>query len=1086
MASGCSTINFFDEEIVKLDNGYFSCLRNRGVPFLYTHKSDLNDKEEKNMKKKIISFFMLISFTAILFAETDVDDKPFHGWKQAETEHFRFIFEDASRAQTEIYAQYADDAWNKIAKIYAIPQDKTDVYVTARTNTVNAFTFFVPPEIMMFTTPLSIPDFGFRDNWQKLFFTHELVHIANVQFEDKKYVASKLFGQYVRAFDMNNMPGWALEGLTTVMETELTDGGRGRSPYFELLYKAPTLDNAFMSYTDVGTEQEPPRGQAYVMGYLIMKSIADRWGLDALADIERNRSANVSWEDSVLLVTGESAADIYKDVRIALAKKYAAERSIPEGIIISPRDVNTYYYKPALVNDDGTLITLRSASHTETAVVKLDPSAKTGRNFIEDEAPEKDLNTVLSESVLFTGDFSDTMAVTASSDGTVYASLAKQRSDRMPGSEVAYPLYKWTKKTGLVQLTKKGSFFEPSVSRNGAVLVAVEQDGLKMRLVRVDTVTGDVTELLQSNECSFIQPAVNADGSKVAFLVLDDHRAAVAFAAVASNAVADDAEHETRATLSYTIVANGAGAIVDPAYPSWNSDGKLTYTCNTRGRLEVFEVTDEPVASTSQDTAVKYGRYSSRPVVADPIGALWAYKTERGVYYESYASSGYVIKMKPTEEWGDVPEENGPSAPGEKICFGTLETDYPFFVPYEKPSEKVIVEKSESKKTESKKKEVPVAIRGKKVARRSEENEKRAESFTTVQTTLQHEKLFVPLPKPILYIPLATMTTCGSNNDNYLFGVGYGVMLMAPKLQMNVGVAALSASYYPECDNFTGEAATAIPVGSSEIDFLASRTLTNEKTPEEAYLFQERNSALVGITVPFVHRIQHANEIDVSMILFANIEALRRSENLIAASDDLSYTIDSNCFAGLDFSNSKQCKKDNVLTFNVTALGVGYFMPFGQKAYAGFEGESEVIYGSTSYKTEVSLRGRYTDYPAETKPAQSRAHLSDETTDCTYPGRLVARAGTLVPNMLGPGVNFELFAEKLFSFGKNTVDYETPESGLPCNIQFDTTMVTGAELNISEGRAKLAAGYTLRFDYTSLNLTYGKLYVSAKWNWLRH
>ena len=1065
------------------------------------------------MKKKIISFFALFFFTAILFAETDVDDMTFHGWRQAETEHFRFIFEDASRAQTEIYAQYADDAWNKIAKIYAIPQDKTDVYVTARTNTVNAFTFFVPPEIMMFTTPLSIPDFGFRDNWQKLFLTHELVHIANVEFEDKEYLASKFFGQYVRAFDINSMPGWALEGLTTVMETELTNGGRGRSPYFELLYKAPTLDNAFMSYTDVGTEQEPPHGQAYVMGYLIMKSIADRWGLDALADIERNRSADVSWEDSVLLVTGESAADIYKDVRIALAKKYAAERSIPEGIIISPRDVNTYYYKPALVNDNGTLITLRSASNTETAVVKLDPSAKTGRNFIEDEAPEKDLNTVLSESVLFTGDFSDTMAVTASSDGTVYASLAKQRSDRMPGSEVAYPLYKWTKKSGLVQLTKKGSFFEPSVSRNGAVLVAVEQHGLKMRLVRVDTVTGDVTELLQSNECSFIQPAVNADGSKVAFLVLDDHRAAVAFAAMLDGAsasadntfekndnvfaggddasinsgsvFANSAERETHATLSYTVVANGAGAIVDPAYPSWNSDGKLTYTCNTRGRLEVFEVTDEPAASTAQNATVKYGRDSSRPVVSDPIGALWAYKTERGVYYESYASSGYVIKMKPAEEWGDVPEENGPSAPGEKICFGTLETDYPFFVPYEKPSEKVLVEKLGSEKTESKKKEVSVAIRGKKVLRRSEENKKRAESFTTVQTTLQHEKLFVPLPKPILYIPLATMTTSGSNNDNYLFGIGYGVMLMAPKLQMNVGAAALSASYYPECDNFAGAAAAIIPVGSSEIDFIAARTLTNEKTVEESYRFQERNSALVGITVPFVHRIQHANEIDVSMILSASIEALRRSENLIAASDDLSYTIDSNCFAGIDFSNSKQCKKDNVLTFNATALGLGYFMPVDQKAYAGFEGESEVIYGSASYKTEVSLRGRYTDYPAETKPAQSRAHLSDEIADCTYPGRLVARAGTLVPNILGPGVNFELFAEKLFSFGKNTVDYETPESGLPCNIQFDTTMVTGAELNVTEGRAKLAAGYTLHFDYAALALTYGKLYVSAKWNWMR-
>ena len=75
-----------------------------------------------------------------------------------------------------------------------------------------------------------------------------------------------------------------------------------------------TLDNAFIPYQQIGLEEVPPHGQAYVMGYLILQSIVDRWGIEALGDIERNHAASGSWEESVKLVTGCTPADIFKDV----------------------------------------------------------------------------------------------------------------------------------------------------------------------------------------------------------------------------------------------------------------------------------------------------------------------------------------------------------------------------------------------------------------------------------------------------------------------------------------------------------------------------------------------------------------------------------------------------------------------------------------------------------------------------------------------------------------------------------------------------------------------------------------------------
>ena len=98
------------------------------------------------MKKHLIASTLFFTFLCPFFFSQNNEMK-FSGWKKTETEHFTFIYEEAQKEATEGYIKIADDAWNKVAKIYALPQNKTNVFVTGRTNTVNAFTFFSPAEI---------------------------------------------------------------------------------------------------------------------------------------------------------------------------------------------------------------------------------------------------------------------------------------------------------------------------------------------------------------------------------------------------------------------------------------------------------------------------------------------------------------------------------------------------------------------------------------------------------------------------------------------------------------------------------------------------------------------------------------------------------------------------------------------------------------------------------------------------------------------------------------------------------------------------------------------------------------------------
>lgn len=1018
------------------------------------------------MNKKIVSLIAAGAFimTALSAQHAVVENEvPFGGWRQAETEHFNFIFEDASRDITNQYALYADDAWNKVAKIYSIPQDKTTIYVTARTNTVNAFTFTLPLEIMMFTTPYIGADFGFRDNWQKLFFTHELVHSANMHFEDKPYIEQKLFGEVARSFDLMTVPGWALEGLTTVLETELSQGGRGRSPYFEMQYKAPTLDNAFISYDDIGKEEEPPRGQSYVMGYLIMRSIADRWGIQALADIERNRSLTVSWEDSVRLVTGETPENIYREVRIALAKKYAGERSISEGIIISPNSVNSYYFKPALVCDDGTLITIRKSPGAGAAVVRLNPSAKYGSALLLQTKPQEDLNTVMKETILFTGNFSDADAVTASSDGTVYASLAVSRSDRMPGSELMNALFKWTAADGLKQLTKKVSVYQPSVSRDGKVLVAVQQRGIKMTIAAVDVQSGTVTPLLQDESLDYVQPAVNADGTKVAFLVLDGDRAKVAYAELTHDADGTLCVDKTK----LQVVANGDGAIVDPSYPSWNSDGSLTYACNTRGRLEVFAVSGTD------------GTFVSKPVVSDPIGATWAYRTDRGVYYSSYASTGNVIKIKPAAEWGVVPQTNGPSMPGDIMHFGSLENDFPDYQPYDIPSEREVpkqtAEQQLTERREAKKNNTPVAVRGKTVAHRSEENATRAQSLSSSQTVLQNERAYIPLPKPVGYVPYYDVVTSGKENETKNYGLVYEMIFFTPKLQFNFGLLDIRASYYPNLQNMQGAVEYYAPVGPAGVVLTLKRQLGNSKFTDGTYHFEEYNSFVAAGEIPFINRSQNNDSMYFGLIGAGKYDLFRVSDDVFAINAAIAYKQCGTFNGGFVFERTTEVRQNSVFGLRLNANGLG-FCEDSQLRWGG-EGGVMISGGTPTFKTVIKVNGRYADFPSNTTLSQSGTTFTGRLINCEYPGRTVGHLEVVRSRAVMNLLDWGTFAETLVSFGRNTVDCTTPESGLPYNITFDPQIHLGSGLSYSLSQDSIEVGLMTDYDYETATFADVSCYV---------
>ncbi len=1007
------------------------------------------------MKKFLPS---LLGALALFFVSTAAfanDYVKFKGWKQAETTHFRFIYEAASEPAAQAYAKIADEAWENIARIYAMPQEKTNVYVFSRLNIVNAYTFFSPPEIVMFDSPVLNSYFGLRDDWMKLFFTHELIHIANITFEDKQYLASKIFGEAFRGIDYSSLPGWALEGLTTVLETELTRGGRGRSPYFEIDFKAVTLDNAFIPYRLIGTEQEPPYSQIYVMGYLIMRSIADQWGIQALADIERNRSLERSWEESVKLVTGQTPQDIYREVKIALEKKYMEERKIPEGKIISPNDMNVNYSQPAIVFDDGSIIAAREDMN-DYAVVLLKPSAKDGMQYYGDDND-------LKETILFRG----AEELTADRNMNIYYTTALNRYDRAPNNETKFQIYKWSKdENGNIinrALTSdESSYYQPAVSRDGSLLVAVEQKGLKMRIVKVDTQTGDISPLFQDENYSFIQPALNEDGSKIAFLLLKEDRACIALG--------------DPVTGKYKIVNNTEhDFIIDPSSPYFNADGTLTFCSNDRGRLEIYEALPNSDGQT----------FTCKPMLSDPIGALWAYKNDMGIFYRSKASTGSVIKIKPAEEWGKIADFDGPSPAGEIMTFGQFKSDYPDFDPYAKKTEQAASEASETD-SNAEDKENPADDNKDPVKHRSEKAIAKLENLDPATTELINQKSFRPFITTMMVLPFINVIEDAKTD---YFGIGAFYYGSLPRLQMLQGILAAEAFYYPSMKNFTGSILAEIPGKLGTLDLCLSRENSLTSLISKNDSFTINNYFLLGYTLPIFQRDQYSRGHALNLIAYAGSSFSQSSQKAFSLMDKLPYSKQVFFHAGLDYTQVLRLEREDTLCFSLTNIATGNWDFSKKKLFAGFEGEYSVRTNTSNILQQADLVLRYTDYPAATIPSMSRAHFNGFEENCLYPGKILLSYSYIVPGILGGVADFNLITQGLASFGKNHIDGGTPDSGLPLNFNIEKKFSLSAELCFDFGGTnKLALGYTGLLNLEKgLNLsnTSTSFYLSCKLNWLR-
>jgi len=268
---------------------------------------------------------------------------PGEAWRTLDTEHFRITYPADLLDLAQRAGQRAETAWAALAEIFIDPpKKKVDLVVTDHADISNGFSRVFPSNRIVIYAPPPVDGFGLphMDEWMELVVTHELAHIFHQDY-------SRGPGGFLRAifgrvplewpfFPGAAIPGWAVEGLATYYESELTGAGRVRGSFHEMVVRTAILEDRFESI-DQSSGESPvwPGGQrSYVYGSLFLKHLMDQHGqeamgvfVDAVAGQWIPYRLNSAAEDAF----GVSFSDSWEEWRALLEGRYAALRDSLQG-----------------------------------------------------------------------------------------------------------------------------------------------------------------------------------------------------------------------------------------------------------------------------------------------------------------------------------------------------------------------------------------------------------------------------------------------------------------------------------------------------------------------------------------------------------------------------------------------------------------------------------------------------------------------------------------------------------------------------------------------------------------------------------
>ncbi|OJW67355.1 MAG: hypothetical protein BGO68_04210 [Candidatus Amoebophilus sp. 36-38] len=307
-----------------------------------------------------------------------VNAKASERWQCIRTPHYDILFLPNMVREAQRMANTLEALYVPVSKTLHVSPKRIPIILRNQIAISNGFTSFESPSrVEFYTFPPQDYNFLPTNDWLNLLAIHELRHVAqhNIIMMLKNFSLTFL------------IPDWhsLLEGDAVGAETALSKGGRGRSPYFEILYKINLLERGGLSYYKqlVGSYKHQLPDD-YRLGYFMTTYLKRKYGADIISKLLQ-RGMFMEIIDPFALytrckkLTGRFPAQIYRDANVELKQLWTNQLKglkITSAQPIHHRTSEDYTdYRYPQSNQEG-IIVLKSGISTPPQFVKIDDQAQ--------------------------------------------------------------------------------------------------------------------------------------------------------------------------------------------------------------------------------------------------------------------------------------------------------------------------------------------------------------------------------------------------------------------------------------------------------------------------------------------------------------------------------------------------------------------------------------------------------------------------------------------------------------------------------------------------------------------------------------
>ena len=289
------------------------------------------------MKKYLLPLslvFFLVSSACLPAANFDTSFK----FSTIESEHFNVHYHDGFDAVAQQIAIIAEEEHLRLTEVFGwIPEDKTNIVIIDELDASNGSAISLPRNLIRIypVQPSSASILSGHDDWLRLLFIHEYSHILSLDSaRGYSKVMRSVFGKPLPSFDVvtlspllffftatpnSYLPSWWHEGIATWSETEFTPAGRGRSSYFDMIYRMAVSENNIPSVDQInGDIPDWPAGSTrYIFGLALQKYIIDQYGIETVAELNKKHAGRVPYfinGAAEQLFDGKSYPELYQEM----------------------------------------------------------------------------------------------------------------------------------------------------------------------------------------------------------------------------------------------------------------------------------------------------------------------------------------------------------------------------------------------------------------------------------------------------------------------------------------------------------------------------------------------------------------------------------------------------------------------------------------------------------------------------------------------------------------------------------------------------------------------------------------------------